>query len=431
MPAASMAAAAAKSGVLKKLIGALAGVAVLIVCGSLAVVLFIGQSFSLWHKEQETSEPELTAEEIPGDLVETLIAAAATCSSFDDPGFLAAYINRVTRWDRDYENGSREGISALTLDQWNEFGPLDMLDPVTPSADPDPYDGLNDLTADLGREENDTSDQPAMPEDERKDPHLSIYALANLMCDTAKEIRAEKKGLDEGQLAGWMAYALLAPMDEVLEAETWPTDPEDSRSEDIAMILSQRNVYGCRLDPEKCVASATCQDLPVGEPYRPAGVSLYGGYQNGQIPASLLTPIRTNQYQLLHPCAEAQFALLNTAYKAEFGKDIPISDSYRSYAQQVKTKAEKGWLAADAGTSNHGWGLALDLGTGTYGTTGYQWMMANAPQYGWHNPPWALEFSSSAYAKPEPWHWEFFNDALVVAPDLSISPSSSTTQQPK
>jgi LAS superfamily LD-carboxypeptidase LdcB len=68
-------------------------------------------------------------------------------------------------------------------------------------------------------------------------------------------------------------------------------------------------------------------------------------------------------------------------------------------------KANRGYLAAAPGTSNHGWGLAVDLsgGMSSYGSAQYKWMRENAPKYGWDNPTWARAGGN----KHEPWHWEF------------------------
>ncbi len=56
------------------------------------------------------------------------------------------------------------------------------------------------------------------------------------------------------------------------------------------------------------------------------------------------------------------------------------------------------------GTSNHGVGIAVDIGdAGAYGTAAYRWLTANGPAYGWRNPAWAL---ATGY-KHEPWHREY------------------------
>jgi D-alanyl-D-alanine carboxypeptidase len=81
-----------------------------------------------------------------------------------------------------------------------------------------------------------------------------------------------------------------------------------------------------------------------------------------------------------------------------------VTDSYRDFAHQVSTKAEKGYLAAKPGTSNHGWGLAADVQVGGYGSADYQWLLHNGPQFGWSNPAWAQAGGSGPR---ESWHWEF------------------------
>lgn len=135
------------------------------------------------------------------------------------------------------------------------------------------------------------------------------------------------------------------------------------------------------------------------------GPGAWGGYSNGRIPTSALSAIPWAPGHLLRADATEALTRLNEAYRAEFGADIKITDSYRDYDAQVRVKAQKPTLAATPGTSNHGWGLALDLGGGieTFGTTQHAWMVANAGAYGWVLPSWAQQGGS----KPEPWHWEY------------------------
>lgn len=131
----------------------------------------------------------------------------------------------------------------------------------------------------------------------------------------------------------------------------------------------------------------------------------WGGYTNGQIPSSALKGISYDPSELLHPDAACSFEELNKAYKERFNTNISITDTYRSFAEQVAIKKSRGFWAATPGTSNHGWGLAMDLGGGinTFGSAQHQWMQANAPKYGWVHPPWAAQGGR----KPEAWHWEF------------------------
>ena len=102
--------------------------------------------------------------------------------------------------------------------------------------------------------------------------------------------------------------------------------------------------------------------------------------------------------------AAAAFRAMAAAYTASFGSQLCVTDSYRTYASQVRLYGEKPALAAVPGTSNHGWGIAVDLcdGAESFGSPQYDWLRANAPLRGWDNPSWAR----AAGSRPEPWHWE-------------------------
>lgn len=139
------------------------------------------------------------------------------------------------------------------------------------------------------------------------------------------------------------------------------------------------------------------------------GPGPWGGHSNGKIPLTemCLIPGTSNHY--LRCDASAAFGQLNAAFTQQFGHGISITDSYRSYEQQVALKAQKPVLAAKPGTSNHGWGLAVDLGSNInkFGTAEHNWMRQNAARFGWVHPDWAQQNGS----KPEAWHWEFVGSA--------------------
>ena len=102
--------------------------------------------------------------------------------------------------------------------------------------------------------------------------------------------------------------------------------------------------------------------------------------------------------------AAADWVKLSRAYDERFGEAPCITDSYRSLAAQSSLYAVKPGLAARPGTSNHGWGVALDLcgGAESYSTEEYAWLAENGHRWGWSNPDWARLSGS----RPEPWHWE-------------------------
>jgi hypothetical protein len=145
----------------------------------------------------------------------------------------------------------------------------------------------------------------------------------------------------------------------------------------------------------ECAALTTTYKTGAGKPW--------GGYQNGRVPLTALAHPTQAPTAWFRPDAAAAFDRLSAAYAARFGHPLRVTDSYRDYAHQVSTKAAKGYLAAKPGTSNHGWGLAADVVVGGYGSADYQWLLRNAPAYGWSNPGWAQAGGS----KREPWHYEF------------------------
>lgn len=129
------------------------------------------------------------------------------------------------------------------------------------------------------------------------------------------------------------------------------------------------------------------------------------GHANGQIPVGELCELPFAAGQRLRADAAVSLSALDAAYSKAFGGDLCVSDSYRSLGSQQGLKARKPRLAARPGTSEHGWGVAVDLCGKAYGTgtTEHDWLLATARRFGWDNPAWARPNGS----KPEPWHWEY------------------------
>ena len=125
----------------------------------------------------------------------------------------------------------------------------------------------------------------------------------------------------------------------------------------------------------------------------PTDLAAYG---NGKVPASALSSIGQGDHKLWGPAAQA-FTAMSAAAKRD-GIDLKVSDSYRSYSEQVDVARRKGLysqggLAAKPGTSDHGWGLSLDL---SMGDRALGWMRANGAKFGFdENVP------------RESWHWTY------------------------
>lgn len=124
-----------------------------------------------------------------------------------------------------------------------------------------------------------------------------------------------------------------------------------------------------------------------------------------------------------------QTAALRAAFERRFGKPLNLTDSYRPYSVQERIfrqrfrtyptghtdrrtwNGQTWWRvpgtasAATPGTSNHGWGTAIDWASrvNVGGSAEQRWMAANASRFGWTWPTWARNPASTFY---EPWHYE-------------------------
>lgn len=125
----------------------------------------------------------------------------------------------------------------------------------------------------------------------------------------------------------------------------------------------------------------------------PVDLAAYG---NGKIPASALEQVGDTRHKLWAPAAEKLATMISDAKKD--GVKIGITDSYRSYEEQVDLVRRKGLysqggLAAKPGTSEHGWGMAADL---DLNGKALAWMRENGGRYGFvENVP------------RETWHWAY------------------------
>lgn len=150
----------------------------------------------------------------------------------------------------------------------------------------------------------------------------------------------------------------------------------------------------------------------------------WGGYNNGYIPVSVLSPVPWDTIRILRTDARDALVALNVTFRAHFGHNITINDGYRDYAEQVRAKAKYGNKAAAPGTSNHGWAIAIDVANTNRVQIGfsqpiYLWLKANAGAFGWIHPGWAEPNGS----RPEAWHWEYngtWNGATPTPEDNAI-----------
>lgn len=120
-------------------------------------------------------------------------------------------------------------------------------------------------------------------------------------------------------------------------------------------------------------------------------------YGNGKVPAAALSELQGLPGHRLWAPAARSFEAMRSAAAVD-GVTIGMTDSYRDFDTQVDLVRRKGLysqggLAATPGTSNHGWGIAVDL---KLDSTAQAWMRANGSRYGFVED-----------VPREPWHWTY------------------------
>jgi len=135
---------------------------------------------------------------------------------------------------------------------------------------------------------------------------------------------------------------------------------------------------------------------PAAGPIRSGAPPGFEPYRNGQLPLALLTPISGTNELMWAPAAQAFERMRFDAAGA--GVDLGVTDAYRPVDQQYKLAEElglysQGGAAAVPGTSEHGWGRALDL---DLDDKALGWLRTNGWKYGYVET-----------VPREPWHWEF------------------------
>lgn len=181
-------------------------------------------------------------------------------------------------------------------------------------------------------------------------------------------------------------------------------------------------------------------------------------YKNGQLPDSVLAKVKTGgvmyapvaeQFNKMYDAAlAAGFKLKNVGdYRSFQGQLNMFMDRYQTTdtgrVPQVTRQYEgKTWYlkkgkapsAAPDPTglkgSNHGWGLAIDLGyeqggkLTAMGGACFDWMCANAPKYGFY-----LQTDNRQSKEFEAWHWQYAlgdktpDGAPAAAPAAAAAPA--------
>lgn len=190
------------------------------------------------------------------------------------------------------------------------------------------------------------------------------------------------------------AAAANAPLITLQAPNIFNAQPPAAPASVAAMPLNQ--------PPTRAVTPAVTQrnmpttTLPAIAPPQPAvakAAPVAG--KNGRLQLAQLTQVETGHY--LAPAAASKFEQMKTAAAAD-GINLNINNAYRSYEKQVEMANRlglysQGGKAAVPGTSNHGWGKAVDLNVKS-NPGSFEWLKQNAAKYGFKNIP------------RERWHWE-------------------------
>ncbi len=132
------------------------------------------------------------------------------------------------------------------------------------------------------------------------------------------------------------------------------------------------------------------------------------GHRNGEIRLRKL--VEVDGCRLLPQAAEAWVAMRDAARLD--GLTIGVADCYRSIGEQ--RAVYEAWcvagdcaMAAEPGTSTHGYGIALDVAldgrTISFASAEFTWLVEHGPFFGFYHP----EFAGIWSPTPEPWHFEY------------------------
>src|SRR4051794_7987948 len=154
-------------------------------------------------------------------------------------------------------------------------------------------------------------------------------------------------------------------------------------------------------------AAAAARNQAQGGPIPTCHGGTVSGYSNGQLPMSALCSLWGAPGMMLQAGASSAFNRMSQAFANAFGEPLCVTSSYRTYSRQVELYASMpAGYAAVPGTSNHGWGLAVDLcgGIQVDYSPEHEWLMNHATEFSWFHPSWALPGGPGPH---EPWHWEY------------------------
>ena len=168
-------------------------------------------------------------------------------------------------------------------------------------------------------------------------------------------------------------------------------------------------------------------------------IDVKSNYNNGEIPLAkmkkstwLAKNLGNDASYLIYDAAIALDNMMDylSVQKFDGKQDIVFTDGYRNINRQNALYEKLGnGRVAKPGTSNHGWGLAVDIYWGVrtsmykdqdkiasaFKHPMYKWFFENGPKFGWFNPLKLRDGNRT----DEWWHWEYYGNKQV---DLTVIP---------
>jgi hypothetical protein len=151
-------------------------------------------------------------------------------------------------------------------------------------------------------------------------------------------------------------------------------------------------------------------------------------FENGRIAEGRMFRVAPNLgiEGRLVPEAAAAWVKLQLAFKTATKMALTMTGAYRTFDRQVALKKEKGDLAGTPGTSNHGWGCAVDMALGGGGAPvtpigendkAMEWLAKNETAHGWSHEHRPFKDGHGPHGK-EPWHIRL----IAIPADAAIAP---------
>ena len=283
-----------------------------------------------------------------------------------------------------YRTRAAGGTFEATLDLVNSGDPTTVMD------------GMN-LLDQVGKGQSEALDELTLAEAQQKHAELGATQATRLAQQAEVGARTAKHQAD-AMVA--QQQSAIATLDHLLAATRQAAFAAHHRATALERAIAAARARAAAIRRAQAMAAAR-------GPVAGCDGGSVSGYPNGQLPTGALCPLWGAPGAMLRADAAATFNRMSQAFNAAFAEPLCVEASYRTYQRQIELYASMpAGYAAVPGTSNHGWGLAVDLcgGIQVDSSPEHLWLLDHAAQFNWFHPAWAMPGGGGPH---EPWHWEF------------------------